>query len=65
MKIPSLQDDSLRIDYIKKAVAKIDELVTKTKHYDAFMEDWMIQDALIKNIELIGEYVYKMTDEVK
>ncbi len=57
MKIPSLQDDSLRVDSIKRAVAKIDDLVAKTKRYDAFLEDWMTQDALIKNIELIGEYV--------
>ncbi|MCY4162559.1 MAG: hypothetical protein OXE77_11940 [Flavobacteriaceae bacterium] len=65
MKRPSVADDSLRGAMIKKSVDKVSELVARIKDYDVLLEDWMTQDALIKNIELIGEYVYKMTDEVK
>ena len=38
---------------------------THQKHYEDFMLDSLLQDAVIRNIEIIGEAAKKVTDDVQ
>lgn len=35
------------------------------ENYETYLNKDLMQDALIKNIELVGEYVYRMTNDIK
>jgi uncharacterized protein with HEPN domain len=56
------RDDSLYIDHILECIAKI-ELFTKEMTHDAFMTNVAIQDAVIRNLEVIGEATKKLSED--
>ncbi len=65
MKPSVILDDSFRIKQIRKAISKINRLMDQFENYETYLNKDLMQDTLIKNIELVGEYVYRMTNEVK
>ncbi len=58
------KEDRERLQHIKNAIEKIDRY-TKDVDFDGFEKNEMIQDAVFKNLEIIGEAAYKISDETK
>ena len=56
--------DSERLKHILTAINKI-EKYTDDVDFDNFEENEMLQDAIFKNLEIIGEAAYKISDETK
>ncbi|MFC1733808.1 DUF86 domain-containing protein [candidate division KSB1 bacterium] len=59
-----MKDDSIYIDHILQSINRIFEYtkgITKT----AFSKNNLIQDAVIRNFEIIGEATKKVTQEYK
>ena len=48
------QPDSLFLEHMVAALDRIEELVAKANR-SAFDEDWVIQDALMRELEILGE----------
>lgn len=56
--------DKERLIHIVKSIKKI-EKYTEDIHFDEFESNEMLQDAIFKNLEIIGEAAYKISDETK
>lgn len=52
------------IKTILKAIEKI-ENYTKEADYEKFLENELIEDAVVRNIEIIGEASLRMPEEIK
>lgn len=46
--------DAAFLGHMLSAVARLSDLVTRTKQ-DAFHQDWILQDAVIRELEVLGE----------
>ncbi|MFH1917008.1 MAG: DUF86 domain-containing protein [Nanoarchaeota archaeon] len=55
---------NIYIDDICQAIEKIEEY-TRGITYEKFVEDSMISDAVIRNLEIIGEAVKKIPNTIK
>ena len=53
-----------RIDHMINSISKIFSY-TEEKGYEEFLKSELIQDAVIKNFEVIGEAAYHITSELK
>ena len=55
------------IDLVRDINESIERIITYTKdiEYDEFMQDYKTQDAVIRNIEIMGEAVKALSDGVK
>lgn len=52
--------DLLKVNRSKKAIKKVAQAVLAIGDYENLVtSDFLVQDGLIKSIELVGEYVYK------
>jgi len=60
----SKQRDDIRILDIEECINRI-ELYIKNLDYEQFMQDIKTQDAVIRNLEIIGEAAKNVTDEFK
>ena len=60
----SKQRDDIRILDIEECINRI-ELYIKNLDYEQFMQDIKTQDAVIRNLEIIGEAAKKLTEEFK
>lgn len=58
------KQDKERLQHMKNAIDKI-KRYTDDVDFDGFEKNEMIQDAVFKNLEIIGEAAYKITDETK
>ena len=58
-----MKDDEIYLLHIQDAVHRILSYTTEGEH--AFMSDSKTQDAVIRNIEIIGEATKKLSDEFK
>ena len=60
----SKRDDSIILQDIR---ASIDRILSYSRSldYDAFLEDIKSQDAIIRNIEILGEAVKLLSDETR
>ena len=58
------REDKDRLVDIKNAIEKI-ERYTEDIDYDGFESNEMIQDAVFKNLEIIGEAAYKISGKTK
>jgi uncharacterized protein with HEPN domain len=58
-----MKDDQLYLGHIKQAIEKI-EVYSKTGR-DEFFKNPMVQDAVIRNFEIIGEASKHLSDEVR
>ncbi len=58
------KQDKERLQHMKNAIEKIDRY-TEDVDLDGFEKNEMIQDAVFKNLEIIGEAAYKISDDTK
>ncbi|MFW5760342.1 MAG: DUF86 domain-containing protein [Cyclobacteriaceae bacterium] len=59
-----MKDDSLYIDHILQSINNIFEY-TKGLSVQDFSDNKMVQDAVIRNFEIIGEATKKVSDDYK
>jgi len=60
----SRDDDQLRLIHILNCINKIQRYVEDT-YQEAFEQDEMMQDAIIKNLKIIGEAATRLSKKVK
>ncbi|MBC7438569.1 MAG: DUF86 domain-containing protein [Flavobacterium sp.] len=53
-----------RLQHVVECIEKI-EIITKNLSYGDYLEDWIKQDAIFRNIEIIGEAIANIEDELK
>ena len=58
-----IKDDRLYLIHISECIAKIESYASKGR--EAFLQDTMIQDAVIRNFEIIGEAVKSLSEDFK
>ncbi|MEA1993647.1 MAG: DUF86 domain-containing protein [Euryarchaeota archaeon] len=58
------KDDSVYLRHILDAITKIEEYTQGIK-YKEFMEDNLIQDGVIRQIEIIGEATKRLSKEIR
>lgn len=58
-----MKDDVVRLRHVLEAVAKIEHYTAGGR--EAFFADAMIQDAVIRNLEIIGEAVRNLSAELR
>ena len=58
------KEDEERLLHMKHAIEKINKY-TADIEFDDFEENEMLQDAIFKNLEIIGEAAYKITNNTK
>ncbi len=59
-----MKDDLVYIDHIKDCIRKIKEFTQQIEKND-FADNELIQDAVIRNIEIIGEATKKVSNSFK
>ena len=61
-----MKDKNLfRLRHICDSIAKIEYLVRTLHTQDNFEKKWIEQDAIIRNLEVIGEAVIHISDDLK
>jgi uncharacterized protein with HEPN domain len=60
----SKRDDTAVIQDIKEAIKRIISY-TSSMEYDDFLQDYKTQDAVIRNIEILGEATKLLSEETK
>jgi uncharacterized protein with HEPN domain len=61
-----MEDRNLfRLGHISECIAKIEYLANKLHNYDNFEKQWVEQDAIIRNLEIIGEASVNVSDDLK
>lgn len=53
-----------RLEHVLEAVEKIDVITSKLTLKE-FLDDWILQDAVIRNIEIIGETLNAVDNDLK
>lgn len=53
-----------RLQHVIDCIEKI-EIITKDLSYGSYLEDWIKQDAIFRNIEIIGEAIVNIDEELK
>ena len=53
-----------RLQHVIDCIEKI-EIITKDLSYESYLEDWIKQDAIFRNIEIIGEAIANVEEELK
>ena len=52
-----------RLEHVVDSIEKI-EFIIKDLSYGQYLEDWIKQDAIVRNIEIIGEAIRNVEDEL-
>jgi uncharacterized protein with HEPN domain len=61
-----LKDRNLfRLGHIRDCIVKVEYLSGRIHNYDNFEKQWIEQDAIIRNLEIIGEASVNVSDELK
>lgn len=58
-----MEKSIVRIKHILEAITRI-EFITNSINFDQFFEDWIKQDAAIKNFQVIGEATKNLDEEI-
>ena len=58
------KDNSAYLRHILDAISRIEEY-TQGVRYEDFMDNHLIQDGVIRQIEIIGEATKRLSDEIK
>lgn len=53
-----------RLQHVIDCIEKI-EIITKDLSYESYLDDWIKQDAIFRNIEIIGEAIANVEEELK
>ncbi|GHT12471.1 DUF86 domain-containing protein [Bacteroidia bacterium] len=54
-----------RLGHIRDCIAKVEYLANKLHNYDNFEAQWVEQDAIIRNLEIIGEASVNVSDDLR
>jgi len=54
-----------RLEHINDCITKIEHVRDLLHKYDNFEKQWIEQDAIIRNLEIIGEASINISDELK
>jgi uncharacterized protein with HEPN domain len=54
-----------RLGHIHDCINKVEYLSGKLHSYDSFEKQWVEQDAIIRNLEIIGEASVNISDDLK
>ena len=57
--------DLFRLKHIRDSILKIEYLAQKLHNQDNFEAKWIEQDAIIRNLEIIGEAANNISDDLK
>lgn len=52
-----------RLEHVVESIEKI-EFIIKDLSYGQYLEDWIRQDAIVRNIEIIGEAIRNVDEEL-
>ena len=58
------EKNQFRLQHVVECIDKI-EFITKDLSYGNYLKDWIKQDAIFRNIEIIGEAIANVEDELK
>jgi uncharacterized protein with HEPN domain len=58
------RDDSVYLQHILDAISRIEEYIQDIRYKD-FMNDHLIQDGVIRQIEIIGEATKRLSAEIR
>lgn len=53
-----------RLEHVIESIEKIEYIINGLS-YDQYLEDWIKQDAIVRNIEIIGEAIANVDEELK
>jgi len=53
-----------RLQHVIECIHKIEKIIEDLS-YGAYLEDWIKQDAIFRNLEIIGEAIAHIDDELK
>jgi uncharacterized protein with HEPN domain len=59
------ESNLFRLGHIRDCINKVEYLSGKLYSYDNFEEQWVEQDAIIRNLEIIGEASVNISDDLK
>jgi len=54
-----------RLEHIRNCIEKIEYIANRLYTQDNFESNWIEQDAIIRNLEIIGEAVVNISDDFK
>jgi len=57
--------DLFRLEHIRDCIEKIEYLARMLHTQDNFETKWIEQDAIIRNLEIIGEAIANISDDLK
>jgi uncharacterized protein with HEPN domain len=60
----ALDKNIFRIEHVIECIEKI-EYITNDLTYEEYLEDWIKQDAILRNIEIIGEAISHIDEKLK
>lgn len=58
-----MKDPRPALDDMRRALLRIEEIAARGR--DAFFTDWLLQDAAIRNFEIVGEAVRRVPEGVQ
>jgi uncharacterized protein with HEPN domain len=59
-----MKDDSIYIEHILNSIDRIISYISQLDH-DAFIADFIIQDAVVRQLEIIGEATKRVSDNFR
>lgn len=59
----NLDKNIFRLELVVESIEKI-EFIIKDLSYVQYLEDWIKQDAIVRNIEIIGEAIRNIEEEL-
>jgi uncharacterized protein with HEPN domain len=59
------ESNLFRLGHIRDCINKVEYLSDKLHSYDNFEKQWVEQDAIIRNLEIIGEASVGVSDDLK
>lgn len=58
-----LNKNVFRLEHVVESIEKI-EFIIKDLSYSQYLEDWIKQDAIVRNIEIIGEAIRNVDEKL-
>ena len=58
-------EDLFRLEHVRDSIEKIEHLARTLHTQDNFETKWIEQDAIIRNLEIIGEATINISDDLK
>ena len=59
-----MKDDRIYIDHILQSIERIETYISE-KNHQSFSEDYLTQDAVVRQLEIIGESTKRISEKVR